>query len=282
MSVILTRKRGRPSKAELAAREALKLAAVRTPEQILKEATSRFEVLYKITHAAALGSVRAATVSGAPGVGKTHTVNRVLESHKEQNGLNYVVVKGAISGIQLYMLGYGMKEEKNVIVLDDADGIFQDDDALNILKAMNDSGTERIVSWMKESNALKADGIPTSYIFKGSMIFLTNIDMQRAVDSGTAKIHEHLAAILSRSLYLDLKLHTPAELVEWVCHSVTKHGIMTQLGLNQKQTAEVIRFIRENTEQLRSVSIRTALQVAGLIKADSDTWENDARILLCR
>jgi hypothetical protein len=60
-----------------------------------------------------------------------------------------------------------LKDQSNVIVLDDADSIFNDEDALNILKAFCDTSSTRRVSWLKESNALTEDDVPKQYDFQG-------------------------------------------------------------------------------------------------------------------
>lgn len=284
MTLVLKRKRGRPTRAESEARKALKLET-RTEAQILEEAQARFDLMYRLTNNACKGSCRALTISGGPGLGKSFGINRILQHHKDTNGIQYNIVKAGISGIGLYMLGYRMKEKNNVILLDDADGIYEDSDALNVLKAMNDSSPERIVSWQKLTNALKTEDIPQSYVFQGSMIFITNVDMQRVLDTGKAKIHEHLAAIMSRSYYLDLKLHTPDELVAWVEYSVRKHGILKTMDcgvLSDKQVESAISWMKENRDDLRAISIRTAMQIGELIKTVPESWETDCRILLCR
>ena len=284
MSLAIKKKRGRPSKIEVAAREAAQKGTKRSESEILTEAQARFDLMYKMTTNATLGSCRALTISGGPGLGKSFGINRILESAKEKQGINYQIIKGGISGIGLYMLAYQMRESKNVILLDDADGIYEDSDALNVLKALNDTSIDRVVSWQKLTNALKEQDSPQTFIFNGAMIFITNIDMQRVLDAGKAKIHEHLAAIMSRSYYLDLKLHTTEELYAWVKYSVEKHGILKQLTcgpLTDGQVKDALSWMKEHTDDIRAISIRTAMQVGEIIKT-SKTWETDARILLCR
>lgn len=283
MTLVLKRKRGRPTRAEAEARAALK--ETRSYDDIVKEAQARFELMHRLTHDACENACRALTISGGAGLGKSHDINAILQHHKEKNGIEYTMVKAGISGIGLYMLGYRMQNPNNVILLDDADGIYEDSDALNVLKAMNDSSPERVVSWQKLTNALKSEDIPNTYVFKGAMIFITNVDMQRVIDTGKAKIHEHLKAIMDRSYYLDLKLHTPDELTAWVEYSTRKHGILKTLPvgpLTDKQVETALGWLKENRDDLRSVSIRTAMQIGETLKKHPDSWETDCRILLCR
>ena len=203
---LVIKKRGRPSKADLAARQTI--VVERSDADILSDLTERFRILGVLTKGATQRNVRAVTVTGAPGVGKTHTVEQILEDAKKRYGTKYEVVRGAISAINLYKVAYSMREAGNVIVLDDADSIFTDEDALNILKVLCDSSEVRRVSWMKESNALKEDDVPQTFEYNGAMIFISNLDFQKFVDEGKTKYSQHFEALMSRSLYLDLRLHS--------------------------------------------------------------------------
>ena len=52
-----------------------------------------------------------------------------------------------------------------------------DDLSLNILKAALDSSKKRYISWNTDSNMLGREGIPDRFEFKGSVIFITNINL---------------------------------------------------------------------------------------------------------
>lgn len=122
-------KRGRPSKADILAREKNK-PKVRSDSQILTDLKERFDILSLLTKGAIAKNIRAMVVTGAPGVGKTYTVENILEHSK----CEHEIVRGSMSALHLYMLAYQYRKPGNVIVLDDADSIFNDEDALNILK----------------------------------------------------------------------------------------------------------------------------------------------------
>ena len=47
--------------------------------------------------------------------------------------------------------------------------------SLNQLKALCDSSATRRISWLKESQALKEDDVPTTYEFGGTFIFISNL-----------------------------------------------------------------------------------------------------------
>jgi hypothetical protein len=275
MTVVL-KKRGRPSKADVAARS-VKSVPVRPDAEILTDLKERFSILSILTKGAVAKNVRAVTVTGAPGVGKSYTVEQILGA----SNTPHEIIKGAISAVNLYKTAYRMRKAGSVIVLDDADSLFNDEDALNILKVLCDSSETRKVSWMKESNALIADDVPQSFEFCGAMIFISNLDFQRFVDEGKNKYAQHFEALMSRSLYLDLRLHSRNELGVWIEHVASAGKIFEREGLTTAQGKAVLSFLRKNRDELRELSLRTLLKAAQLVKTNTN-WESMARVLLLK
>lgn len=280
MAGLVIKKRGRPSKAEVAARQSTK-TVVRSDAEILSDLKERFNILSTLTKGAVARNVRAITVTGAPGVGKTYTVEQILEQSKAQKSITFEVIKGAISAVNLYKAAYRNRKAGSVIVLDDADSIFNDEDALNILKVLCDSSEVRRVSWLKESNALREEDTPQSFEFNGAMIFISNLDFQRFVDEGKNKYAQHFEALMSRSLYLDLRLHTRNELGVWIEYVAQSGKIFDREGLTAEQGKAVLSFLKTNRETLRELSLRTLLKASQLVKTNTN-WEKMAKILLTR
>lgn len=247
-----------------------------TEEDIVLKIAERFDILYKCTHGATTGAVRSLIVSGAGGVGKTYTVEKILEYAKENGGTKSEVVHGVLTPVNLYKLLHRNRFANNVVVLDDADSIFDEDTALSVLKAALDSGKSRKISWLAEGKSLisKKDGeVPTEFMYEGTMIFITNLDFQRLVDIGKSKMTAHMQALMTRALYLDLRLHTVKDLTAWVRHIVSKEHILVQDGLSYEQEAEVLDFITENCHNLRNLSIRTATKMASFVKMVGEDWK---------
>ena len=151
-----------------------------TDEETIERLRERFDMLEDMTKATKKGDVRAMIVSGPPGVGKSHGVEKVLGKHDliatlGERAPKYEVVKGAMSAIGLYCKLYKMADKDNVIVFDDCDSIFSDELSLNILKAALDSKKTRRIHWNTDSFKLRNEGVPDSFEFKGSAIFITNI-----------------------------------------------------------------------------------------------------------
>lgn len=274
------KKRGRPSKVMLAERAAAvrKHSTPRDDATVLKDLVMRFSMLDKLTRGCITNDIRSMIVVGAPGVGKTFTVESILENTPD---LKYEIVKGGLSAVELYKMGYRNRRAGSVVVIDDADSIFSDEEGLSILKAMCDSSSCRRVSWLKDSSSLREDDVPQTYDFQGSFIFISNIDFQRYIDTGGNKYVVHFEALMSRSLYLDLRVHDRQAISLWVEHVAT-HGKMFQKEhVSDTVGRDILDFLKTNRDDLREYSLRTAVKLCGLAKSHHD-WKDMAQVLLCR
>lgn len=273
------KRRGRPSKAALAERAAKATVKARTDIEVLTDLKDRFDMLGKLTKGSLKANIRSMVVTGAPGVGKTYTVTNILENTPNAT---YETVSGAISAVELYKLGYRLSKPGNVIVLDDADSIFTDEDALNILKALCDSSPVRKVSWLKDSHTLRQDDVPQSYDFHGSFIFISNLDFQKYVDMGSNKYVTHFEALMSRSLYLDLRLHDRQAISLWIEHIATSGKLFVREGVKEEVGKKILGFIKAHRDDLRELSLRTAMKLCALAKTHPTEWERMGRVLLTR
>lgn len=275
-------KRGRPTNAE---RDALLQASLKTnetPQERVARIGERFNVMYKLAKGSISGSLRSLIISGAPGCGKSHTILHLLEQAKESNAIEYHKVSGIVSAINLYKLLFRYSSSNQIIVLDDTDSIYDDEDALNLLKAALDTNDRRMLSWLSESHALKSEDIPTEFEFKGSMIFITNRHLQAEIAFGRSKIIPHYKAMIDRSVYLDLKLHDMDDIMAWVSYMVLKQHILVQRGLSQQQEVEVVQWVQRNMEKLVSLSIRTMIKVGDFMLTNPSEWESFANITLLK
>ena len=274
------KKRGRPSKLVLAERAEMlrKTAAPRDDAEVLKDLIKRFGMLDKLTRGCISNDIRSMIVVGAPGVGKTFTVESILETTPD---LKYEIVKGGLSAVELYKMGYRNRRPGSVVVIDDADSIFSDEEGLSILKAMCDSSSTRRVSWLKDSSTLREDDVPQTYDFQGSFIFISNIDFQRYIDTGGNKYVVHFEALMSRSLYLDLRVHDRQAISLWVEHVATHGKMFAKENVSEAVGRDILAFLKKNRDDLREYSLRTAVKLCGLAKSHHD-WKDMAQVLLCR
>ena len=245
-----------------------------TDEETIERLRERFDMLEDMTRATKRGDVRAMIVSGPPGVGKSHGVEKVLGNHEliAQLGnkpAKYEVVKGAMSAIGLYCKLYKHADKDNVLVFDDCDSVFSDELSLNILKAALDSKKNRKICWNTDSFKLRNEGVPDSFDFKGSAIFITNIKFDNVKSK---KMRDHLEALESRCHYIDLTIDTDREKMLRI-KQITKDGMLNDYDLGEPVVDEIVDFMESNKTKLRELSLRTVLKVADLAKAFPTKWE---------
>ena len=245
-----------------------------TDEETIERLRERFEMLEDMTKATKRGDVRAMIVSGPPGVGKSHGVEKVLGKHEliAQLGdrpAKYEVVKGAMSAIGLYCKLYKHADKDNVLVFDDCDSVFSDELSLNILKAALDSKKNRKICWNTDSFKLRNEGVPDSFDFKGSAIFITNIKFDNVKSK---KMRDHLEALESRCHYIDLTIDTDREKMLRI-KQITKDGMLDDYKLGEHVVDDIVDYMESNKTKLRELSLRTVLKIADLAKAFPQKWE---------
>jgi len=257
-----------------------------TDAEIIERLRERFDILDDMTRAVKKGAVRAMIVSGAPGVGKSFGVEKVLGKHdlmaniaNDEKLKKYEIVKGAMSAIGLYSKLYEFSAEKNILVFDDCDSVLLDDLSLNILKAALDTSKKRTIHWNTDSRLLRSEGVPNSFEFKGGAIFITNINFQNIKSK---KLQDHLAALESRCHYIDLTIHTEREKMLRI-RQIVGDGMLAEYEFSPEQEADIIAFVDANKKRLRELSLRTVLKMADLVRSfPNNKWQRVAQISLMR
>ena len=247
-------------------------------EDAMDRIKCRFNILDDMAKATIAGDIRAMIVSGPPGVGKSYGVEQQMEKASLFDALTnsrtrYEVVKGAMTALGLYAVLYKYSDAKNVLVFDDCDSVFQDDLALNILKAALDSGKSRRICWNSDSSLLNREGIPNSFEFKGSAIFITNLKFENI---RSKKLQDHLEALQSRCHFLDLTIDNERDKmlrIKQVDRDV-EGGLFREYKFEQGEGQEIFDFMEENAHKLREISMRMALKIADLFKVTGvNNWK---------
>jgi len=247
-----------------------------TPEEAMDRIRKRFAILDQMTDAVANGVVRGLIVSGPPGVGKSFGVERILEEYDAMHKLSgnknprTEVVKGAMTPIGLYQTLYNNSQDGNILVFDDCDSILFDEICLNMLKAVLDSGKKRTISWKSESNALRREGIPDRFEFKGGCIFITNVNFENV---RSKKIQDHLEALMSRCHYIDLEMDSVEDRFLRI-NQIVNDGMLAEYDFGPEGEQEVVNFMIEKSARLREISLRMVLKVADLKKMSPMTWRD--------
>lgn len=156
-----------------------------------------FGNLERLTKMVGRGVQPSLVITGMAGVGKTHLVKETLKGMGLRESHEFVHFKGRATAAGLFITLY--QNSDKVVILDDCDSVFKDDDAVNILKAALDSYDTRKISYIS-SKQLKdefGDPIPAHFEFTGRIIFISNINQSRLDE-----------AIRSRSFVADISMNT--------------------------------------------------------------------------
>jgi predicted AAA+ superfamily ATPase len=252
-------------------------AVSESDDDAMNRIATRFEILDEMAAACIKGDIRAMIVSGPPGVGKSFGVEQQLDkaslfdklSNKRQK---YEVVKGAMTALGLYAQLYRYSDKGNILVFDDCDSVFGDELSLNILKAALDSGKRRRICWNSDSRLLRDEGIPNSFDFKGSAIFITNLKFENV---RSKKLQDHLEALESRCHFVDLTIDTEQDKMLRIrqVNRDAPGGLFGDYNFQNNEGELILDFMAKNRTKLRELSIRTALKIADLVKMSPNKWE---------
>jgi hypothetical protein len=239
---------------------------------------SRFAILDEMSKACINTDIRAMIVSGPPGVGKSFGVEQQMEKASLFDKIagkktRFNIVKGAMSGIGLFATLYKYSDAKNVLVFDDCD-VWEDPDALNVLKGALDSGKTRRISWNKDSRILREEGIPNTFNFNGSVIFITNLNFN---DKRSNKIKAHLDALQSRCHYLDLTVNSERDKMLRIKQVHRDSDLFARYEFESYVADEIFNFMWEHKTNLREISLRMCLKIADLVKISPTNWREFAK-----
>ena len=142
-----------------------------------------FSNLKNLTKMVAKGLQPSLVVTGMAGMGKTHVVKQTLEEAGLKESTDFVHFKGRATAAGLYITLY--ENSDKIIVLDDCDSVFKDDDAINILKGALDSYDIRMISYItsRELKDSYLNPVPRSFEFTGKVIFISNISQSKLDDA---------------------------------------------------------------------------------------------------
>ncbi len=126
-----------------------------------------FDNIERLTKMVGRGIQPSLVITGGAGMGKTHLVKNTLEGMGLRESYDFVHFKGRATAAGLFITLY--ENSDKIIVLDDCDSVFRDDDAVNILKGALDSYDTRKISYIT-TKALKDEfgaEVPRHFEFSG-------------------------------------------------------------------------------------------------------------------
>ena len=162
-----------------------------------QDPSEMFANIERLTKMVGRGLQPSLVITGGAGMGKTHIVKSTLEGMGLTESTDFVHFKGRATAAGLFVTLY--ENNDKIIVLDDCDSVFRDDDAVNILKGALDSYDTRKISYISTKSLKDEYGceVPRHFEFSGRIIFISNISQ--------SKLDE---AIRSRSFVADVDLTT--------------------------------------------------------------------------
>ena len=206
-------------------------------------------------------------VTGRTGASKSHTIEETLKSIGLQMDVDWFIVKGTTTNAGLYEKCFDYR--KKIIIFDDCDKVFRDDDSRNLLKALLDSKKERRVS-SNSTNRFKLADVdvkqawtliqqgkyPNEYNFEGSIFMVSNLPIDSIDPDGALK---------SRSLLIDVN-PSDMEMLERM-EKVIIPNIYTEVPMKDK--LEVFNLIKNNNK----ISIRTLTKAIGIQQSGDPDWK---------
>lgn len=226
------------------------------------------------------GTHRTAVLQGPPGLGKSHAVSKAMDRAGLVKNKDYFVVKGHITPMQLFVVLYQFRRPGQFVVLDDCDDILAKDVGLEVLKAACDDEF-REVCWHGARVTIN-NTLVDRFLFNGTVIICTNMSL-RSHRGG--RRDRAAAALLSRAVVWDLKFNTRERQYAQLFNMVVNEGYLDHTPATQitdQQKHDLLKFVLENLDDLRSLDLRVPQQIAREMVANPDTWQHQARHMTTR
>lgn len=200
--------------------------------------------------------------------GKTQTVEDTLAAMGKTDGDGFFKISGSISPSGLYRVLF---EHRNELILsDDCDDLFKDQEGRNLLKAACDTKKVRKISWMKSGSKYidpddydydnPGDELPKYFDFKGKLIAISNLKLDKLDPDG---------AFRTRCYIIDIN-PTNEELYEWMKKIApnVKLDVQYELSLDQKLKCIDILKTRNLGGKLTSLRsfVRAVNTMAGVLQ----------------
>ena len=210
-----------------------------------------FNNLRNLTRMVGKGIQPSLVVTGMAGMGKTHIVKDTLQQLGLRESFEFVHYKGRATAAGLYITLY--ENSDKIVILDDCDSVFKDDDAVNILKGALDSYDTRYISYItsRELKDSYGNAVPRQFNFTGRIIFISNYEQSR-IDE----------AIKSRSFVQDISMSTEQvflrmeQLINKIEPAIKKE--------HKVQALEIMKCINEKYDGVE-INIRSLIKASRII-----------------
>ena len=228
-----------------------------------------------------LDSAKGLALLGDPGIGKTVQVENALRDSKAS-----VEYKKAstMSAIGFYYALFYNRQPHRILVLDDFD-LIHHSQAVHIMSmlkvATENTYKPRTVIWDKQPTPYMIEhNIPNQFEYWGNIIWITNESPESIMKK--PKLRQHMGALVGPDgRFQPIVLNwTKEQKYLWTIHLIKNEGILgancmkKRGGYSQEIQDTVVEFLKDEYENLVSISPRGACNIADDILNFPDTWKS--------
>jgi hypothetical protein len=201
------------------------------------------------------GEMNSLLLTGQAGVGKTFLVTRTLQETGMKRNEDYFKVTGKTTAAGMFMTLY--EYNGKIILFDDCDSVFRDDNAVNVLKGALDTAKVREISWNSAVPLKTADKrqVPKKFDFTGKVIFISNL-ARKKIDP----------AIRSRAFMLEIAL-TKDDMISRMWSLLPKVEIPSGAQVSGVMKDKAMNLLTQAADETEDVelSLRTLLKAIAIV-----------------
>ena len=177
---------------------------------------SKYGQLRRAASGFAKGTAKNLAIVGAPGVGKTETIVRLLRHSP------HVIVRGRKSAIDFYVQLFLNRDK--LIILDDAEGLLADPAGRELVRDLTEHVGIKTLRWGTQSRVLTSKGVPSEFDTRSRLLILTN---RLQAGDITEAISNRVLALTFEPSWVEVYRHAckwvrDQEILDFVCPSVRR------------------------------------------------------------
>lgn len=233
-----------------------------------------FQTMYLYTKEIINKKSNSLVITGMAGIGKTTTIREAFDDAGLKKDVDYYESTGSITAAGLYEFLFVHNDQ--LLVFDDCDSVFKDENSVNYLKGALDTQPKRVISKHQRSGSFDSTGmtidqmmdkyketnkLPNRFEFTGRVIFISNLK-EEVFDE----------ALISRSLHVDVNI--PKEQVIMRMANILPK-LVPDATLNEKY--EVLDYLVYLTDNYPS---KFKLNIRSLVHAINLRVGNDTKMLV--
>jgi hypothetical protein len=252
-------------------------------EAEVKDPETLYGHMSQLVEMACKGTLRSLLIYGGPGTGKTYTIMKTVQQMGLTKGKDYQKLSGKATPAEIYKTLF-MFRDGGLVIFDDLDSMWGNQDATNVLKAALDTSPVREISWVSSNtvNVSKMDDdereaffktiddqissdpskvrYPSSFDFTGRVIFISNL-----------KKEEFDTAILSRSAKINMDL-TPAQILQRMRKILPSLG-GDDVSIERKEELLDHLLVMHGRKEITAVTMREFTKGLDIVRSGVPNWK---------